>query len=113
MSARRPVHDVNLASAELYRCVKEYGAGGAFIRPNYVNGRYWHSNYWDPLYSLLQELDVPLCFHEGTGSYYSPIELPFAKNRFMLHVAPHSTEFHLALTALWLGAFLDFFTKLR
>jgi len=63
MAAMLPVHDVNLACAELYRCVKEYGAVGAFVRPNYVNGRYWHSNYWDPLYALLQELGVPLEKH--------------------------------------------------
>ena len=44
MAAMLPVHDVNLACQELYRCVKEYGAVGAFVRPNYVNGRYWHSN---------------------------------------------------------------------
>ena len=42
MAAMLPVHDVNLACRELYRCVKEYGAVGAFVRPNYVNGRYWH-----------------------------------------------------------------------
>ena len=113
MAAMLPVHDVNLACAELHRCVKEYGAVGAFVRPNYVNGRYWHSNYWDPLYSLLQELNVPLCFHEGTGSYYSTIEPRFGENRFMRHVASHSTEMQLALIALMLGGVLEFFPKLR
>ena len=63
MAAMLPIHDVNLACQELNRCVKEMGAVGAFVRPNYVNGRYWHSNYWDPLYGLLQDLDIPLCFH--------------------------------------------------
>src|SRR5260370_41603437 len=72
MAAMLPVHDVNLACQELYRCVKEHGAVGAFVRPNYVNGRYWHSTYWDPLYSLLQDLNVPLCFHEWAGP--SPAE---------------------------------------
>src|SRR5207253_1608417 len=82
-----------------------------FVRPNYVNGRYWHSNYWDPLYSLLQELNVPLCFHEGTGSYYSAIEPRFGENRFMRHVASHSTEMQLALIALMLGGILEFYPK--
>ena len=53
MAAMLPMHDVNLACAELLRCVKEYGAVGAFVRPNYLNGRYWHSTYWDPLYSAV------------------------------------------------------------
>ena len=109
MAAMLPVHDVNLACQELQRCVKDYGAVGAFVRPNYLNGRYWHSNYWDPLYSLLQELDVPLCFHEGTGSYYSTIEPRFGENRFMRHVASHSTEMQLALIALMLGGIFEFY----
>src|SRR5262249_62316088 len=54
--AMLPLHDVNLACQELVRCVKELGAVGSFVRPNLVNGHFWHSNYWDPLYSL----------HEGT-----------------------------------------------
>ena len=113
MAAMLPVHDVNLACRELHRCVKEYGAVGAFVRPNYVNGRYWHSTYWDPLYGMLQEMQVPLCFHEGTGSYYSTIEPRFGENRFMRHVASHSTEMQLALIALLLGGILETYPRLK
>ena len=38
-------------AASCVRCVRELGAVGSFIRPNLVNGHYWHSNYWDPLYT--------------------------------------------------------------
>ena len=96
-----------------YRCVKEYGAVGAFVRPNYLNGRYWHSTYWDPLYNMLQDYNVPLCFHEGTGSYYSTIEPRFGENRFMRHVASHSTEMQLALIALMFGGIFEFYPRLR
>ena len=82
------------------------------MRPNYLNGRYWHSNYWDPLYGMLQDLGVPLCFHEGTGSYYSTIEPRFGENRFMRHVASHSTEMQLALIALMLGGIFEFYPRL-
>ena len=113
MAAMLPIHDVNLACQELDRCVSEYGAVGAFVRPNYVNGRYWHSNYWDPLYGMLQEMQVPLCFHEGTGSYYSTIEPRFGENRFMRHVASHSTEMQLALIAMMLGGIFEFYPRLK
>ena len=113
MAAMLPVHDVNLACQELQRCVADYGAVGAFVRPNYVNGRYWHSSYWDPLYGMLQDFNVPLCFHEGTGSYYSTIEPRFGENRFMRHVASHSTEMQLALIALMLGGIFEFYPRLR
>jgi predicted TIM-barrel fold metal-dependent hydrolase len=62
-AAMLPLHDVNLACQELVRCVRELGAVASFIRPNLLNGHYWHSNYWDPLYSLHEELDVAWCFH--------------------------------------------------
>ena len=113
MAAMLPMHDVNLACQELYRCVKEYGAVGTFVRPNYLNGRYWHSTYWDPLYGMLQDLNIPLCFHEGTGSYYSTIEPRFGENRFMRHVASHSTEMQLALIALMLGGIFEFYPRLK
>src|SRR5258708_20688563 len=62
---------------------------------------------------MLQDMGVPLCFHEGTGSYCSTIEPRFGENRFMRHVASHSTEMQLALIALMLGAVLEFFPKFR
>jgi uncharacterized protein len=113
MAAMLPIHDVNLACQELDRCVRDCAAVGAFVRPNYVNGRYWHSTYWDPLYNLLQDLGVPLCFHEGTGSYYSTIEPRFGENRFMRHVASHPTEMQLALIALMLGGIFEFYPRLK
>jgi uncharacterized protein len=113
MAAMLPVHDVNLACQELLRCVQQYGAVAAFLRPNYTNGRYWHSNYWTPLYRLLEDLNVPLCFHESTGSYNSTIEPRFGENRVMRHVASHCTEMQLSLIALMLGGIFEFHPRLR
>ena len=108
-----PMHDVNLACQELVRSVQELGAVGAYIRPNYLPGRYWHSKYWDPLFSLLEELDVPLCFHEGTGSHLGHIETRFGSNRFMRHVASHPTEMQLALIAMMIGGVFEFHPRLK
>jgi hypothetical protein len=108
MAAMLPIHDVNLACQELDRCVREFAAVGACVRPNYVNGRYSYSTDWDPLYSMLQVLKPRYAFHEGTGSYYSTIEPRFSENRFMRHVASHWTEVQFALIALMLGGILEF-----
>lgn len=113
MAAMLPIHDVNLACHEIIRCHDQYGAVGAFLRPNVVNDHYWHSTYWDPLYSSLEELDVPLCFHEGLGSHYSTIEPRFGPNRFMRHVASHSTEMQLAAVAFILSGVFESHPKLR
>ncbi len=74
-AAMLPPHDVHLACQELLRAVRDLGAMGSFIRPNLVNGHYWHSNYWDPLYTMHEELGVTWGFHEGTGARYSHMNL--------------------------------------
>jgi len=108
-----PVHDVNLACRELQRCVKELGAVGSFIRPNMTNGRYWHSNYWSPLYSLHEELNVAWCFHEGTGAWYSHMNDLYGENRFYRHVASHWIEMQQALIAQIIGGVFEFHPRLR
>lgn len=111
--AMLPVHDVSLACRELVRCAKELGAVGSFIRPNMVNGRYWHSNAWDPLYSLHEELDVAWGFHEGTGAWNSHMNELYGENRFYRHVASHWIEMQQALIAMLIGGVFEFHPKLR
>ena len=57
-AAMLPPHDVNLPAGSWSGAVTKLGAVGSFIRPNLINGHYWHSNFWDPLYSLHEDLDV-------------------------------------------------------
>jgi predicted TIM-barrel fold metal-dependent hydrolase len=111
--AMLPVHDVHLACRELLRCVRELGAVGSFIRPNLVNGHFWHSNYWDPLYTLHEELDVTWGFHEGTGAWYSRMNDLYGENRFYRHVASHWIEMQQALIAMIIGGVFEFHPKLR
>jgi uncharacterized protein len=111
--AMLPLHDVNLACRELLRCVKELGAVGSFLRPNLVNGHYWHSNYWEPLYSLHEELDVTWGFHEGTGAWYSHMNVLYGENRFYRHVASHWIEMQQALIAMLIGGVFEFHPRLR
>ena len=51
-------------------------------RPNLVNGHYWHSNYWDPLYGIHEELGVTWGFHEGVSAVYSRMIELYGENRF-------------------------------
>ncbi len=111
--AMLPMHDVNLACRELLRCVRELDAVGSFVRPNLLNGHYWHSNYWDPLYSLHEELDVAWGFHEGTGAWYSHMNVLYGENRFYRHVASHWIEMQQALIAMIIGGVFEFHPKLR
>jgi uncharacterized protein len=111
--AMLPVHDVHLACRELIRGVRELGAVGSFMRPNLVNGHYWHSNYWDPLYTVHEELGVTWGFHEGTGALYSSMNTLYGENRFYRHVASHWIEMQQALIAMIIGGVFEFHPKLR
>jgi predicted TIM-barrel fold metal-dependent hydrolase len=112
-AAMLPFHDVNLACRELLRCVNELGAVGSFLRPNMVNGHFWHSNYWNPLYTLHEELDVTLGFHEGTGAQYSYMNKLYGENRLYRHVASHWIEMQQALIAMIIGGVFEFHPRLR
>jgi predicted TIM-barrel fold metal-dependent hydrolase len=112
-AAMLPLHDVNLACAELVRCVTELGAVGSFVRPNRINGRFWHSNYWNPLLALHEELGVTMGFHEGTGARYSHMNELFGENRFYRHVASHWIEMQQALIAMLIAGVFEFYPKLR
>ena len=112
-AAMLPFHDVNLACKELVRCVTELGAVASFMRPNLVNGHFWHSSYWDPLYSLHEELDVAWGFHEGTGAWYSHMNTLYGENRFYRHVASHWIEMQQAMLAQIVGGVFEFHPKLR
>jgi len=111
--AMLPMHDVHLACRELVRCVRELGAIGSFIRPNLLNGHYWHSNYWDPLYSVHEELNVTWGFHEGVSALYSHMIELYGENRFYRHVAAHWIEMQQALIAMMIGGVFEFHPKLR
>ena len=112
-AAMLPMHDVHLACKELIRCVRELGAVGSFIRPNLVNGHYWHSNYWDPLYSVHEELNVAWGFHEGVSALYSHMLELYGENRFYRHVAAHWIEMQQSLIAMIIGGVFEFHPKLR
>ena len=112
-AAMLPPQDVNLACQELVRAVKELGAVGSFVRPNLCNDRYWHSNQWDPLYSLHEDMDVTWGFHEGTGAWYSHMNTIYGENRFYRHVASHWIEMQQALVGMIIGGVFEFHPKLR
>jgi len=112
-AAMLPIHDVHLACQELVRCVRDLGAVGSFIRPNLINGHFWHSNYWEPLYAMHEELDVTWGFHEGTGTWNNHANVLYGENRFYRHVASHWIEMQQAMLAQIIGGVFEFHPRLR
>jgi len=112
-AAMVPLQDVNLACAELGRAVNELGAIGSFVRPNRINGHFWHSNYWNPLFEVHEELGVSMGFHEGTGAHNSHMNELYGESRFYRHVASHWIEMQQTLIALIISGAFEFYPTLR
>ena len=51
-----PMQGVNMAYAELVRCFIDLGGVGSFVRLNTIDGYFWHSKYWNPLFEMQQAL---------------------------------------------------------
>ena len=105
--------DVDDAVAETRRCVREMGFRSVFLRPNEVNGRNWHDPYYEPLWAALEELEVPLGFHEGAGSLLRQVGEQFAGNAMLKHVYCHPVEQMLAVGSFCLGGILERHPRLR
>jgi predicted TIM-barrel fold metal-dependent hydrolase len=115
-AAMLPIQDVALAIAEARRAVRDLGFKAVFLRPNPPRaGVYWHQPVFDPLWAALEDLDVPLGFHEGVAGNMPTVGTDrFADDNFSLqHACSHSMEQMLALEAMTLGSVLARFPRLK
>jgi predicted TIM-barrel fold metal-dependent hydrolase len=99
--------DIEDAVAEARRCAKDLGFRAVFLRTHLVKGRNWHDPYYEPLWSALEELDLPLGFHEsGTAG------VPYVGDRFepihmLTHAYSHPGEAMLGVGSFTLGGVLQ------
>ncbi len=115
-AAMLPPHDVAAAVAEARRAVESLGFRATFMRPNPINGHYWHHPYYDPLWTALEALDVPIGFHEGgSGELRDYLEQTGARfdRGIMGHVVSHPLEMMQAATAMCLGGVCERHPRLR
>src|SRR5262249_26386996 len=59
-AAQVAMHSVEHAVDEARRCVKQLGAVAIIGTPNPVNGQHLHDEACEPLWTVLEELDVPI-----------------------------------------------------
>jgi predicted TIM-barrel fold metal-dependent hydrolase len=62
-AAQLSFHDPNEAVKEAKRAVRELGAIAVIGNPNPINGRHIHDPSFEPLWSTIEELGVPVGFH--------------------------------------------------
>ena len=64
-----PLHDVELAVAELQRVLKKGAKAVAFSEnPTVLGLPSVHTEHWDPLWAVASEARVPICMHIGSSS---------------------------------------------
>jgi uncharacterized protein len=107
------VHTIENAVAEAERAIKKLGFKAILLRPNLVNGRTWYDPYYEPLWTLAEESDVPITFHEGIGATLPHSGDCFRGNLFLHHVTCHALEMMLALVNFCGGGILDRHPRLR
>lgn len=63
-----PVWDVNLCVDELHRTVSKGAKAISFIEsPTPLGLPSYHTDYWDPFFSAVEEADIPIMMHFGTS----------------------------------------------
>ena len=107
-----PLQDLDMAIEEAQRAVT-LGLRGIFIRPNLVNGRNWHHPFYDHLWSVIQELGVPVTFHEGTTMNCPTAGTDRFEPLFFKHIISHPFEQQLACLAMIVGGVLERFPGLK
>jgi len=106
-------HDVGTAVLEAHRAVNELGMKAIFLRPNIYNDRPWHDHFYDPLWAACQELNVPVGFHETTGSRMKAAGADRFTSLGIAHISTHSMEQMLACMDVIMGGVMERFPRLR
>ena len=66
-AAMIPLQNMDFAVEELQRISKIPCFRGAFIRPMFIEGRYFTHPYYDPLWAALEELGITAAVHPASG----------------------------------------------
>ena len=107
------VYDINGAIEETHRVVEGLGFKAIFLRSNIVNGKTWHDPFYDPLWDTLEQLDVPLGFHEATGSRTRQTADWFSPNFGLRRIYSQPVEQMLGMGSFLSGGVLERHPKLH
>ncbi len=108
------LRDAEEAAREARRCVKQFGFKAVHINPVPVGPYRLYDDFYEPLWNELEELDVPLAIHTGTGTAADEMLYHYIPG---LRTAQTTVAFTignmLACAALIMGGVLERHPKLR
>ena len=112
-AAQMPMHDVEKATQEARRAVKDLGMVALVLPSNPVNERPWYDPYYDPFWQEAESLGVPVCFHGLQGAYQQHIGTRFLDSFVIAHAATHPMELMMDVGSMIGGGVLERFPTLR
>jgi predicted TIM-barrel fold metal-dependent hydrolase len=107
-----PQLDIFETLKETKRAIGDLGLRGVMMRPNPI-GRTIEDPGWDQMWSLLEELDTPLGFHEGTSLTVPHLGTDRTDNYMFQHVMSHPFEHMFAMLCMIGGGILERHPNLR
>jgi uncharacterized protein len=116
-AAQIAMHDIPSAVAEARRSVSQLGAVAVIGTPNPVNGQHLHDEACEPLWDVLEELNVPIGFHptgntslkDDAGARY----VGHANFHPIAHAIRNPVELMGAIASLTTGGVLERHPTLR
>jgi predicted TIM-barrel fold metal-dependent hydrolase len=116
-AAQLSFHDVGLAIREARRAVRDLGAVAVIGNPNPVRGRHIHDPEFEPLWTAIEELEVPVGFHPtGQASLRDDIArryLDHPNGRVIGVAGRNPMELMLAFASFAAGGVLERHPRLR
>ncbi len=113
--AMLPMQSVELAMAEMRYARETLGMSGGFLRPNpYHDNKMINDPMYEPFWSLAEDLDFSIGFHEGSSKSVPTVGVDrFENDGAARHMISHTMEMMLvALSVIW-GGVADRHPRLR
>lgn len=99
-----PMQSVDLTIDEMRYARQELGMRGGFLRPNPYKDRMLHDPSNEPFWTMAEEPDFSIGFHEGSNSSMPTVGVDLFEDRAARHMISHKMEMMLAaMSVIWGG----------
>ena len=102
--AMLPMQSADLAIEEMRFAREKLGFRGAFVRPNPYNNKMIHHPDYEKFWTMVEELDISVGFHEGAGGGMAQVGMDRFEERGARHIITHTMEMMLVcMSVIWGG----------
>jgi predicted TIM-barrel fold metal-dependent hydrolase len=108
-----PMQSVDAAIEEMRYAREKLGFRGVFLRPNPYNGKMIHHPDYEKFWTMAEELDMSVGFHEGGNSGMMQVGMDRFEERGARHIITHTMEMMLACMAVIWGGVCERHPKIR